>query len=263
MIMIIIFYDAQCDVDSPDYSDYDEPGDLDGNSDVYGFVGTDDCYAPTDVDFMHELHGPDNCGMHCQLRYDIRPYGHYAPTDVEFYHGMHGPENCGEKCVTQSDGESDICDICDICEKAVSGVLGVLGIPNVPHGSENCRAKCVTQSNAGGPSDRASNSCHSDMCTSPPGLGGFGDIQFVYMDAPVSDDSGVGNRLFSEMPDFASDHDPGPGKPSPGSGDVLEMPDFVCDIDTGPGKPSPESGGMLELPDFASDSNQGPRGTSP
>ena len=53
--------------------------------------------APTDVDFMHELHGPDNCGMYCQLRYEIRPYGHYVPTDVEFYHGMHDPENCGEK----------------------------------------------------------------------------------------------------------------------------------------------------------------------
>ena len=26
-----------------------EPGDLDGYSDVYGFIGTDDCYAPTDM----------------------------------------------------------------------------------------------------------------------------------------------------------------------------------------------------------------------
>ena len=175
------FYDTQCDVDSLDCSDYDKPGDLDGYSDVYGFVGTDDCYAPTDVDFMHELHGPDNCGMYCQLRNNIRPYGHYAPTDVEVYHGMHGPENCGEKCVTQSDGESEICDIGDICEKAVSGVPGV---PGVPQGSENCRAKCVTRRNAGGPGDRASNSCHIDMCTSPSGLGGYGNIQFVCMDAP-------------------------------------------------------------------------------
>ena len=108
------FFHAQYDVDSPDYSDYDEPGDLDGYSDVYGFVGVGDCHAPTDVDFMHALHGPDNCEMYCQLRYNIRPYGHYAPTDVEFYHGMHGPENCGEKCVTQSDGESDIYNIYDI-----------------------------------------------------------------------------------------------------------------------------------------------------
>ena len=61
------FYDTQCDVDSPDYYDYDESGELDGYSDVYGFVGMDDGYAPTDVDFIHELHCPDNCGMYCQL----------------------------------------------------------------------------------------------------------------------------------------------------------------------------------------------------
>ena len=140
------FYNAQYDVDSPDYSDYDEQGDLNGYSDVHGFVGTNVYYAPAEVEFMHELHGPDNCGMYCQLRYDIRPYGHYAQTDVEFYHGMHGLENCGEKCMTQSDGDSDICDFCDIgdiCEKDVSGVLGVPGVPrvpgvpDVPHGSEN------------------------------------------------------------------------------------------------------------------------------
>ena len=122
------------------------------------------------------------------------------------------PGELWEKCVTQSDGDGDIGDI---CEKAVPGV------PDVPHGSENCRVKCVTRSNAGRPGDRASNSCHSDICTSPPGLDGFGDIKFVYMDAPVSDNAGVGNRSFSETPDFKSDHDPGPGKPSPGSGGML------------------------------------------
>ena len=47
--------------------------------------------------------------------------------------------------------------------------------------------------NDGGPGDRVSDSCHSDMCTSPPGLGGFGDSQFVYMDAHGADDAGVGN----------------------------------------------------------------------
>ena len=40
--------------------------------------------------------------MYCQLRYDVRPYGHYAPTNVEFYHEMHGPDNCGEHCVSRS-----------------------------------------------------------------------------------------------------------------------------------------------------------------
>ena len=51
------FYDTQYDVDSPDY---DEPGDLESYSDVYGIVGTNDYYAPAEVEFMHELHGPDN-----------------------------------------------------------------------------------------------------------------------------------------------------------------------------------------------------------
>ena len=32
-----------------------------------------------------------------------------------------------------------------------------------------------------------------------------GDIHFMCMDAPVSDDAGVGNRLFSETPDLAGD----------------------------------------------------------
>ena len=45
------------------------------------------------MDFMHELHGPDNCGIYCQLLYEIRPYGHYAPTDGELSHGMNDPAN--------------------------------------------------------------------------------------------------------------------------------------------------------------------------
>ena len=139
---------------------------------------------------MHELHGPDNCGMYCQLRYDIRDIMHRWTSS--FNNGKHGPENCGEKCVTQSDAESDICEICDIgdiYEKAVSSVPGVPGVPcvpgvsGVPHGSENSRVKCVTQRNAGRPGDRASDIWHSDMCTSPPGLGGF-QFVYMYMDAP-------------------------------------------------------------------------------
>ena len=109
-------FDAQYDDDRADYFDCDEPSDLDGYPDLCGFVGTDDCYAPTDGEFMHEMHGPDNCGMYCQMRYEVRPYGHYAPTDVEIYHEMHGPDKCGENCVTRSsaggpgDGDSDICE---------------------------------------------------------------------------------------------------------------------------------------------------------
>ena len=49
-----------------------------------------------------------------------------------------------------------------------------------------------------------------------------------------------------------------PGKPFPGSGDILEMPDFVSAIDPGPRKPSLESGNILELPASIGDSDSGP-----
>ena len=53
---------------------------LDCCSDVCGDIDST-YYAPTDIEFMHELHGPDNCGVYCQLRYEIRPYGCFTPTD--------------------------------------------------------------------------------------------------------------------------------------------------------------------------------------
>ena len=53
------FYGAQCDVDCSVYSDYDELDELDCYSHVHDCVDTADYYAPTDVDFMHELHGPN------------------------------------------------------------------------------------------------------------------------------------------------------------------------------------------------------------
>ena len=58
------------DVEYSGYSDYDE---LDCYSDVYGGVDPANYYAPTDMEFMHELHRPDNCGVYCQLRYEIKP----------------------------------------------------------------------------------------------------------------------------------------------------------------------------------------------
>ena len=42
-------------------------------------------YALTDIEFMHELHGPDNCGIYCPLRHEIRPYGCFAPMDGELF----------------------------------------------------------------------------------------------------------------------------------------------------------------------------------
>ena len=60
------FYDGQYD-DSPDYFDYNDPGDFDNYSlidsypDVYGFIEPDD----------YELyHDPDDCWVYCVARRD-------------------------------------------------------------------------------------------------------------------------------------------------------------------------------------------------
>ena len=89
------FYGTQYDVDYSDYSDYDEYDELNCYSDVYGGVDPANYFAPNDMEFyMHALHGPDNCGVYCQLRYEIRPYGHYAPTaNGELSRGMNDPTN--------------------------------------------------------------------------------------------------------------------------------------------------------------------------
>ena len=47
--------------------------------------------------------------------------------------------------------------------------------------------------------------------------------------------------------------DPGPGKMSPESGDMLAMSDFVSDFDPGPGEPLLQSGISLDMPNFAGD----------
>ena len=82
----------QYDVEYSDYSDCDGYDELDCCSDVCGGVDPT-YYAPSDMEFMHELHGPDNCGVYCQLRYGIRSYGHCAPTDGELSHAMNDPAN--------------------------------------------------------------------------------------------------------------------------------------------------------------------------
>ena len=68
---------------TPDYSDYDGYDELYCCSDVCGGVDPT-YYAPTDMEFMHELYGPDNCGVYCQLWYEIRSYGHCAQQTVSF-----------------------------------------------------------------------------------------------------------------------------------------------------------------------------------
>ena len=76
----------QYDVEYSDYSDYDHDDGYDELyccSDVCGGVDPT-YYAPTDMEFMHELYGPDNCGAYCQLWYEIRSYGHCAQQTVSF-----------------------------------------------------------------------------------------------------------------------------------------------------------------------------------
>ena len=60
-------YDDYCD-DSPDYFDYDEPGDFDCCPDLYGLMGPDEC------ELCHDLHRPD--GVYCVHRRDadVMPY---------------------------------------------------------------------------------------------------------------------------------------------------------------------------------------------
>ena len=136
-----------------------------------GFVGTDDCYAPTDVEFMHGLHGSDNCGMHCQLRYEVRPYGHYAPTDVEFYHEMHGPDNCGEHCVSRSRaGVTSGVEECDV----YAGDVDLLR-----RGSD--KQQCCIFSNV--------------VCASPTGPGGSGNE-----DSDICDIGDICEKVVSDVP---------------------------------------------------------------
>ena len=58
-----IFYDAQYD-ESPDYFDYDDPGDFYSYPDVYGFI------EPDDYELCHDIRGPDDCGVYCVARRD-------------------------------------------------------------------------------------------------------------------------------------------------------------------------------------------------
>ena len=81
------FDETSYDDDFPDDSDHDDYIEWDGCSEVFDDIDPT-YYAPTDIEFMHELHGPDNCGVYChmcQLRHQIRPYGYVAPEDGELF----------------------------------------------------------------------------------------------------------------------------------------------------------------------------------
>ena len=55
----------------------------------------------------------------------------------------------------------------------------------------------------------------------------------------------------SQVPNFVSVSDPGPGKISPESGNMLAMSDFVSDFDPGPWEPLLLSEVSLDMPNFA------------
>ena len=119
------FYETSYDVDYSDYSGYDGYDKLDLNSspDVWG--GIDPSYAPNDIDFLHELHGPNLCGVFCEL------YGRFAPTDGELSHAMNDLANYdpGPRKIPPESGSvmamSDFADDID----------AELGEPSLPSGA--------------------------------------------------------------------------------------------------------------------------------
>ena len=68
-------YDVEC---------YDKL-DLNSSPDVWG--GIDPSYVPNDIDILHELHGPNFCGVLCEL------HGRFAPMDGELFHAMNDLAN--------------------------------------------------------------------------------------------------------------------------------------------------------------------------
>ena len=54
-----------------------------------------------------------------------------------------------------------------------------------------------------------------------------------------------GVRKYDEVIGFLSAFATGPGKPSPGSGDMLVLPNFASDSGPEPGKLLPESGDLV------------------
>ena len=52
------FYDEHYN-NKPDYFNYDNPGNFNSYLNMYGFIQLDD------YKWYHNLHGPDNCGVHC------------------------------------------------------------------------------------------------------------------------------------------------------------------------------------------------------
>ena len=238
------YYGPQCDVDCSDYSDCDEPDELNCYSDVHDCVNTADYYAPTDVDFMHELHGPNNCGIYWQLQHEIRPYGHYALTDVEFYHGMHDPANYNPGPGTISPESGDMVAVSDLVSEIDPG-------PGEP----------LLQS---GVSLNMSNLAGIDDVSQVPNYVSFGEPR----SGTISPEFGI----TSAVSDLVSDIDPGPGEPLLQSGvslnmsnfagidDVSQVPNYVSFGEPRSGTITLEFGNTSAMSDFVSDIDPGPGG---
>ena len=150
---------------------------------------------------MHELHGPDNCGFYCQLRYEIRPYGHCAPTYVEFYHGMHDPEN-----IDTGPG------------KPSPEFGGMFELPGFASDSDQGPGKISPESG----DMLAVSDFVSDFY---PGPG----VPLLQSGVSLNMPTFAGVDDVSQVPHFASVSDSGPGTISPKFGNMSAMSDFVGD----------------------------------
>ena len=182
---------------------------------------------------MHELHGPDNCGVYCQQRYEIRPYmyGHYEPTDGELSHGMNDPANYdpGPGKISPESGSGMAMSefVSDIDPEPRGPLLqsGVhLDMPDFADSDNVLQApECVSfgELGSGTISPESGNvmamsDFADDINTKPnePFL-----PSGIHLDMP--DLADIDNVL--QAPECASFGEPGSGTMSPGSGNVLAM----------------------------------------
>ena len=185
------------DVEYSDYSDCDGYDELDCYSDPANY------YAPTDIEFMHELHGPDKCGVYCQLRYEIEPYGHYAQTDGELSHAMHDPASYDSGPGKISPESGSVMAMSDFADD----IDAELGEPSLPSGVHLDMPDLTDVDNV----------------SQAPEYASFGELESRMMFLEF------GNVL--AMSDFAVDVDVEPGEPSLPSGVHLDIPDLT-DIDS-------------------------------
>ena len=252
------YYGPQCYVDCSDYSDYDEPDELDCYSDVYGGVDPANYYAPTDIECMHELHGPDKCGVYCQLQYEIRPYGHYAPKDGERSHGMNDPAKYDHGPGKISPESGSLMAMSDFVNDINPGRKGPL-LPSdinldMPDFADIDNVSQVPECVSFGEPGSGTISPESGNVMAMSDFAGDIDAEpgapflpsGVHLDMPNFAD--IDN--VSHVPYYVSFGEPRSGTISPESGNVMAMSDFAGDIGPEPGGPFLPSGVQLDMPNF-------------